>query len=188
MEMPTETCTPDIKKNINLRHYFFLRQFGSFRCNRFVLLFFYANVTVLMVRTKDDRFLQVVAEHVTIIWPVLFWSLDDLFRWKHTTTFYFMESFSNSFLSHPCKKIQVYACSEKQKGNSKLKEIASNQPLLLHAGFFGVTCVFPISYEHFMHVGMLQSRYRQCTTGWLLSTWSDYVRYFAWSLFAISTT
>lgn len=60
------------KKNGNLQHYFFLRQFGSFRCNRFVLLFFYANVTVLMVRMKDDRFQEVVAEHVTIIWPVLF--------------------------------------------------------------------------------------------------------------------
>ena len=70
-EIPTETCTHDIKKG-NLQHYFFLRQFGSFRCNRFVLLFFYANVTVLMVRMKDDHFLQVVAEHVTIIWPVLF--------------------------------------------------------------------------------------------------------------------
>ena len=72
MEIPKETCTHDIKKNVNLRHYFFLRQFGAFRCNRFALLFFYANVTVLMVRMKDDRFLEVVAEHVTIIWPVLF--------------------------------------------------------------------------------------------------------------------
>ena len=79
-------------------------------------------------------------------------------------------------------------CSEKQKGNSKLQEIASNRPLLLHAGFFGVTCVFPISYEHFTHVGMLQSRYRQCKTEWLLSTWSDYVRYFAWSLFVVKTS
>ena len=83
------------KKNGNLQHYFFLRQFGSFRCNRFVLLFFYASVTVLMVRMKDDRFPQVVAEHVTIIWPVLFWSLDDLFRWKYRTTSYFKECFSN---------------------------------------------------------------------------------------------
>ena len=83
------------KKNVNLRHYLFLRQFGAFCCNRFALLFFYANVTVLMVRMKDDRFLQVVAEHVTIIWPVLLWSLDDLFRWKHTTTSYFKECFSN---------------------------------------------------------------------------------------------
>ena len=33
------------------------------------------------------------------------------------------------------KKIQAYACTEKQKGNSKLREIASNRPLLLHAGF-----------------------------------------------------
>ena len=94
-EIPTETCTPDIKKNGNLQHYFFLRQFGSFRCNRFVLLFLYANVTVLMVRMKDDRFQDVVAEHVTIIWPVLFWSLDDLFRWKYRTTSYFKECFSN---------------------------------------------------------------------------------------------
>ena len=65
---------PRHKKNVNLQHCFFLRQFGSFRCNRLVLLFFYANVTVLMVRMKDDRFLQVVTEHVTIIWLVLFWS------------------------------------------------------------------------------------------------------------------
>ena len=63
---------PMTLKNVNLQHCFFLRQFGSFRCNRLVLLFFYANVTVLMVRMKDDRFLQVVTEHVTIIWLVLF--------------------------------------------------------------------------------------------------------------------
>ena len=72
MEIPAETCTNDTKKNVSLQHCFFLRQFGSFRCNRLVLLFFYANVTVLMVRMKDDRFLQVVTEHVTIIWLVLF--------------------------------------------------------------------------------------------------------------------
>ena len=54
---------PRYKKNGNLQHYFFLRQFGSFRCNRLVLLFFYANVTVLMVRMKDDRFQEVVADY-----------------------------------------------------------------------------------------------------------------------------
>ena len=49
--------------------------------------------------------------------------------------------------------------------------------------------VFPISYEDFKHVGMLQSRCKQCKAERLLSTWSDdYVRYFVWSLFAISTT
>ena len=82
MEISTETCTHYIKI-VNLQHYFFrlrvffrtfrqLLQFRSFRYSRFVLLFFYANVTVLMVKVKYDRFLQVVAEHVTIIWPVLF--------------------------------------------------------------------------------------------------------------------
>ena len=48
--------------------------------------------------------------------------------------------------------------------------------------------VFLISYKHFIHVGMLQSRYKQCKVEWLLSTWSDYVPCFASSLFAISTT
>ena len=33
-----------------------LRQFRSFRYARFVLLFFFANVTVMMVRMKYDRF------------------------------------------------------------------------------------------------------------------------------------
>ena len=51
--------------------------------------------------------------------------------------------------------------------------------------FWCNTGVFPRSYKHFTHVGMLQS---QCKVEWLLSTWSDYVRYFASSLFAISTT
>ena len=37
--------------------------------------------------------------------------------------------------------------------------------------------VFPISYKYFTHVEMLQSRYEQCKVEWLLSTWSDYVRY-----------
>ena len=50
---------------------------------------------------------------------------------------------------------------------------------LLHAGFFWCNMsVFPISYEHLTHVGMLQSRYKQCKAKWLLSTWSDYARYY----------
>ena len=32
------------------------------------------------------------------------------------------------------KKIQAYTCTEKQKGNSKLREIASNWPYLIHTG------------------------------------------------------
>ena len=48
--------------------------------------------------------------------------------------------------------------------------------------------LFPISYKYFTHVGMLQSRYKQCKVEWLSSTWSAFVRYFASSLFAISTT
>ena len=98
-------------------------------------------------------------------------------------------AFPINFYRIRIKKIQVYACSEKQKGNSKLREIASNRLFLLHTGFFWCnTRVFPISYEHLTHVGMLQSRYKQCKAKWLLSTWSDYARYFARSLFAISTT
>ena len=57
MEIPTETFTHDIKKSY-LQHFFFrfrvffrtfqqLRQFRAFRYGGFVLLFFYANVTVL---------------------------------------------------------------------------------------------------------------------------------------------
>ena len=83
MEIPTETCTQDIKKMLitalflSFQVFFFrtfrqLRRFRSFRYGRFVLLFFYAKVTVLMVKMKYDRFLQVVAEQETIIWPVLF--------------------------------------------------------------------------------------------------------------------
>ena len=45
--------------------------------------------------------------------------------------------------------------------------------------------VFPISYKYFTYVEMLQSRYEQCKVEWLLSTWSDYVRYFASSFLAI---
>ena len=48
----------------NLGHFLMVVSFCFFLCN--------ANVTVLMVRVKYGRFLQVVAEHVTIIWPVLF--------------------------------------------------------------------------------------------------------------------
>ena len=84
MEISTETCIRDLKKIVNLLHYFFrfrvftdvsaatpILMFSLWSC-RFVLLIFYAKVTVLMERMKYDRFLQVVAEHVTIIWPVLF--------------------------------------------------------------------------------------------------------------------
>ena len=45
--------------------------------------------------------------------------------------------------------------------------------------FWCNTGVFPRSYKHFTHVGMLQSRYEQCKVEWLLSTWGDYVRFFA---------
>ena len=75
MEIPTETCTHDLKKkNVDLQLYYSqqLRQFRSFRYGGLVLLFFYANVTVLMVKIKYDRFLQVVAKHETIIWQMLF--------------------------------------------------------------------------------------------------------------------
>ena len=54
--------------------------------------------------------------------------------------------------------------------------------------FWCNTGVFPRSYKHFTQVGKLQSRYEQCKVEWLWSTWSDYVRFFAPSLFAISTT
>ena len=75
MEIPTETCTHDIKKNANLQHYFFrFMVFPDFSAATPISVFsfcccffFYANVTVLMVRVKYDRFLQVFAEHVTII-------------------------------------------------------------------------------------------------------------------------
>ena len=74
MEIPTETCTQDIKKSVSLLHRTFrqLRLFRSFRYGRFVSLFFYANATFLIIKMIYDRFLQVVTEHVTIIWPVLF--------------------------------------------------------------------------------------------------------------------
>ena len=83
MEIPTETCTHDLKKMLiysiisfvsgfSSKTFRRLHQFRFFRYGRFVLFFCYANVTVLIVRMKNDRFLQIVAEHVTIIWPVLF--------------------------------------------------------------------------------------------------------------------
>ena len=80
MEIPTETCTHDIKKMLIYSIISFVSWFFpdvsavtpisvfSFCC----CCFFYANVTVLMARVKYDRFLQVFADHVTIIWPVLF--------------------------------------------------------------------------------------------------------------------
>ena len=79
--------------------------------------------------------------------------------------------------------MRAYACTEKQKGNSKLRKTAKNQPFLLHVFFFFffffVTCnmrVFSISYKHFTHVGMLLSLFKQRKVEWLLSTWSDYVQ------------
>ena len=54
----------------------FLGRFGSDVNFGFIImvvsLFFYANVTVLMVKMKHDRFLLVVTERVTIILPVSF--------------------------------------------------------------------------------------------------------------------
>ena len=60
-------------------------------------------------------------------------------------------------------------------GVLKNKREIQNYEKLRVIGLFCYTRV----YEHFTHVGMLQSRYKQCKTEWLLSTWSGYVRYFA---------
>ena len=190
---------PMTKKIVKVGHYFFrirvffgtfwqVHQFRSFRYGRFVLLFCYANVTFLVVKMKYDRFLQVVAEHVTIIWPVLFWSLDDLFRSKHTTI-------SISRNAFPINRYRIRVKNYKHMRVLKNKREIQNYEKLQIIGLFWYTrvfwCnmrVFPISYKHFTRLGMLQSRYLQCKVEWLLSTWSDYVRYFASSLFAISTS
>ena len=81
MEIPTEKFTLDKKKLIYCIISFVKGFFSDvsaatpisvFSLDRFMLLFFNANVTVLMVRMNYDQSLQVVVEHVTIIWPVLF--------------------------------------------------------------------------------------------------------------------
>ena len=79
MEIPTETCTHDIKKMLIYSIISFVSWFFAdvsaatpILVFSFCCCFFYANVTVLMVRVKYDRFLQVFADHVTVIWPVLF--------------------------------------------------------------------------------------------------------------------
>ena len=129
---------PCAKHNEEQRESFFffrtfrqLRQFRSFRYGRFVLLFFYAKVTVLTVKMKYDRFLQVVAEQETIIWPVLLWPLDNLFRSKHTTTSY--PTFPINFYCI-CVKKNTCLC---EYWKTEVREIASNcnRPLLLHEGF-----------------------------------------------------
>ena len=75
--------------------------------------------------------------------------------------------------------MQAYACTEEQKRNLKLQEIASYWPLLLRMGFFGVTWVC------FPDVTSTLRTWECCNHG---MSDSDYVRYFASSLFAISTT
>ena len=75
--------------------------------------------------------------------------------------------------------MQAYACTEEQKRNLKLPEIASYWPLLLRMGFFGVTWVC------FPDVTSTLRTWECCNHG---MSDSDYVRYFASSLFAISTT
>ena len=147
MEISTETCTRDLKKIVNLLHYFFrfrvftdvsaatpILMFSLWSC-RFVLLIFYAKVTVLMERMKYDRFLQVVAEHVTIIWPVLF---------DHLTIFFAQNTRRLPILSNVFpinfyrirvkKKYKHMLVLKNKKESSKLREIASSRPLLLHAG------------------------------------------------------
>ena len=65
-----------------------------------------------------------------------------------------------------------------KEGASVLQLVFGHMIMLL---LFGIR-MFPISYKHFTHVGMLQSRYKHCKVEWLFSTWSDYVRYFASSI------
>ena len=126
-----------------------------------------------MVKMIYDRFLKVVAEHVTIIWPVLFWSLDDL-----PINFYRIrvKKYKHMHLLRNKREIQNY---------EKFRVIGL---FCCTRVFWCNMRVFPIGYKHFTHVGMLQSRYKQCKVEWLLPTWSAYVRHFASSLFAISNT
>ena len=84
---------------------------------------------------KYDRFLQVVAEHVTIIWPVLF---------DHLTIFFAQNTRRLPILSNVFpinfyrirvkKKYKHMLVLKNKKESSKLREIASSRPLLLHAG------------------------------------------------------
>ena len=165
-----------------------ISMFSLWSC-RFVLLIFYAKVTVLMERMKYDRFLQVVAEHVTIIWPVLF---------DHLTIFFAQNTRRLPILSNVFP-INFHRIRVEKKYKHMLvlknKRKVQNYEKLRVVGLFCYTRVFwcnirmfPISYKHFTHVGILQSRYKQCKVEWLLSTWSDYVWYFASSLSAIIST
>ena len=54
-------------------------------------------------------------------------------------------------------------------GVLKNKREIQNYEKLREIGLF-CYLLFPIIYKHFTHVGMLQSRYKQCKVEWLLST------------------
>ena len=86
---------------------------------RFVLLVFYAKVTVLMEKMKYDRFLQVVAEHVTIIWPVLFDHLTIFFAQNTRRLPIFSNVFPINFYRIRVKKNTSICLYWKKKGKFK---------------------------------------------------------------------
>ena len=72
----------------------------------------------------------------------------------------------------------------------KNKRKVQNYEKLRVVGLFCYTRVFwcnirmfPISYKHFTHVGILQSRYKQCKVEWLLSIMRDILLHLSLPLF-----
>ena len=142
---------------------FFFGLFGSLaNFGRSVLFFFWENMTVLMVRMKYDRFLQVVAEHVTIIWRVLLITWRS-FSLKTRDDFLFLRSaFPINFYRIRVKKYK-HMLVMKNKGKFKVREIASNRPLLLHPCFLEQHACFPqVTSTSNTWECCNWSRYKQC--------------------------
>ena len=86
-------------------------------------------------KMKYDRFLQVLVEHVTITSPALSDHFTIIFAQNTRRLPISRNSCPINCYRIRVEKIQAYAFAEKQKGNSKLREITSHRPLLLLAGF-----------------------------------------------------
>ena len=94
MEIPTEKCSHDLKKNLIHSIISFVSGFfPDVSAATPISVFSLCSFRFVVFLCKRDCYdgkneiwsvLQVVVENMTIIWPVLFWSLDDLFRSQNT--------------------------------------------------------------------------------------------------------
>ena len=86
---------------------------------------------------------------MTIIWPVLFWSLDDLCRSKHTMTIYFKECFPVNFYRIRVNKYKHMRVLKNKREIQNYKKLRVIGLFCYMWVFWCNTGVFPRCHKHF---------------------------------------